>query len=125
MKYFFLSTLLLISLTASAQTKDAAIGCWKMPARSGELLQLKADGNFSFDDYNSLTKATEHFYGTWKKVGKEITLMYDDRPQQRFYFFRNKKGQWGLRKAGGFVFLKATAAECGAHSLRIDSLSSR
>jgi hypothetical protein len=106
MKLLLVSALLLISINTSAQTRQAAIGCWKMPSRPGEMLELKADGNFNFDDYNSLTKSTEHFYGTWKKVGKEITLMYDDRPQQRFYFFKGKGGKWALRKAGGFRFVK-------------------
>jgi hypothetical protein len=112
MKHLVLSALLISSLTVNAQTKETAIGCWKMPSRSGELLQLKADGNFTFDDYNANSKATEHFYGTWKKVGKEITLMYDDRPQQRFYLFKDKAGKWRLRKAGGFQFVKVSASDC-------------
>jgi hypothetical protein len=114
MKYLILPALFTVSLAASAQTKETAIGCWKMPSRAGEMLQLSRDGNFTFDDYNSLTKATEHFYGTWKLAGKEITLMYDDRPQQHFYLFKDKTGKWRLRKAGGFQFTKAEAGECGS-----------
>lgn len=113
MKYLLLLTLIFASLSVKGQSRETALGCWKMPARAGENLQLNRDGSFSFNDYNTMTKATERLYGTWKQEKLEITLMYDDRPQQRFYLFKDKKGKWRLRKAGGFQFVKATPAECG------------
>lgn len=114
MKSLFLATLLCASLTAGAQTKEQTIGCWKMPARAGETLQLNRDGSFSFNDYNTATKETENLYGTWKMAGATVTLMYDDRPQQRFTLKKDKAGKWTLTKAGGFQFVKGTPAECGA-----------
>ena len=59
-----------------------------------------------------MSKTLEHFYGTWKRQKNVITLMYDDRPQQRFFLSKDKSGKWYLKKAGGFRFIKATAAEC-------------
>ena len=114
MKYLLLSAIILTSYTANAQVKAQLLGCWKMPSRPGETLQLNGDGNFFFNDYNTMTKATEKFYGTWKIEKKTVTLMYDDRPQQRFFLSRDKKGQWILKKAGGFQFIKGTPAECEA-----------
>ena len=115
MKQFVLGCLLLGSLSASAQKMEQVIGCWVMPNLAGENLQLNRDGNFNFNDYNTLTKSTENLYGTWKKSGNKVTLMYDDRPQQNFTLLRNKKGEWILRKVGGFQFRKATPAGCQAH----------
>lgn len=114
MKTAFLITFALLPLAAGAQTKEYSIGCWKMPTRAGETLQLNRDGNFSFNDYNTLTKQTENLYGTWKQSGNKITLMYDDRPQQTFTLSKDRAGKWMLKKAGGFVFVKGTPAECTA-----------
>lgn len=114
MKTFLTAAILLVSLSAGAQTKEQTLGCWKMPSRAGETLQLNRDGSFSFNDYNTTTQATENLYGTWKMAGTTVTLMYDDRPQQRFTLKKNKAGKWTLTKAGGFVFVKGTPAECGA-----------
>ena len=114
MKTALITALLACSTIVSAQTKEQAIGCWKMPSRAGENLQLNRDGSFSFNDYNTMTKATENLYGTWKMGGATVTLMYDDRPQQRFTLTKDKAGKWLLTKAGGFRFVKGTPAECGA-----------
>ena len=107
--------MVLAGWSVNAQVAEQIRGCWRMPARVGEALMLNSDGSFSFYDYNAMTKATEHFYGTWKFEKKTVTLMYDDRPQQRFFLSKGKKGQWTLRKAGGFQFLKASPAECKAN----------
>ena len=115
MKNILLAAALAIaSLSATAQTKEGAIGCWKMPSRAGENLQLNRDGSFSFNDYNTMTKATENLYGTWKMSGTTVTLMYEDRPQQRFALKKDKSGKMLLTKAGGFQFVKGTPAECTA-----------
>ncbi len=83
-----------------------------MPTRKGESLQLDKDGTFAFNDYSAMTKELEHYYGTWKKSGIKVTLMYDDRPQQNFTIRKDKKGKWVLRKEGGFLFVKGTASQC-------------
>jgi hypothetical protein len=96
MKKAWLVTFLLLPLAAGAQSKELSIGCWKMPSRAGETLQLNRDGNFNFNDYNTNTKETENLYGTWKQAGNKIVLMYNDRPQQTFTVSKNKAGKWTL-----------------------------
>lgn len=112
MKFILATALLCASLSAGAQSKEQTIGCWKMPSRAGETLQLNRDGSFSFNDYNTSTKATENLYGTWKMSGNTVYLMYDDRPQQRFTLKKDKAGKWMMTKAGGFLFVKGTPGEC-------------
>ncbi len=114
MRFFLITLLFINTIAATAQTKEGAIGCWKMTARAGENLQLNRDGSFSFNDYNTMTKATENLYGTWKFEKSTVTLMYDDRPQQRFTMKKDKSGKWMLTKAGGFQFVKGIPADCGA-----------
>ncbi len=110
----FAAALLGTTLAASAQTREQTIGCWKMPSRAGETLQLNRDGSFSFNDYNAKTQAFENMYGTWTMTGATLTLLYDDRPKQRFMYSKDKRGTWMLTKAGGFMFVKGTPAECKA-----------
>jgi hypothetical protein len=112
MKRIMLAAMLFGIVTATAQTKETAIGCWKMPSKPGERLRLAADGTFFFDDYTEMVKSTVRYRGTWKKEGKTITLMYDDRAQQRFFLYKDKRGKWRLRKAGGFQLVKVPAMEC-------------
>lgn len=114
MKALLLGAAVCYVFSAAAQTKETVIGCWKMPARAGENLRLNRDGSFSFNDYNMMTKATENLYGTWKYEKSTVTLMYDDRPQQRFRLKKDKAGKWMLTKAGGFVFVKGIPADCAA-----------
>ena len=114
MKTVLLFALFFLPLAGRAQTRAQIAGCWKMSAIKGEKLFLKSDGSFSFDDYNALSKQTENFYGTWKLVHNKVTLMYDDRPQQNFTIRKDKKGNWILRKEGGFLFVKAAAGDCGS-----------
>lgn len=113
MKRLILAALLSLPLAAGAQTKEQAIGCWVMSARDGESLQLNRDGSFSFNDYNSQTKAFENLRGSWKQNINRVTLMYDDRPQQVFKLVKEKTG-WTLNKTGGFHFTRSTPAECSA-----------
>ncbi len=95
----------------SSQMKESIIGCWTMPSRAGEALQLNRSGNFSFQDYNAKTKAFESLHGTWKMNGKTLMLLYNDRPDQTFMLAKNETG-WVLSKAGGFKFMKAQPGDC-------------
>jgi hypothetical protein len=97
---------------AGAQTRTQVLGCWKMPARAGEVLELKEDGSFSFNDYSAMTKSFVNLYGTWSLKGKTVALMYDERKQQRFTLRKDRKGQWILTKVDGFRFVKSTSGGC-------------
>ncbi|RYD53537.1 MAG: hypothetical protein EOP52_05225 [Sphingobacteriales bacterium] len=115
MKTFLLSAALLAATAtgACAQTMESVIGCWTMPSRAGESIQLNRSGGFTFSDYNAKTQAFETLYGSWTMSGKTITLMYEDRPKQRFMLAKSGKS-WMMTKAGGFKFTKAQPADCTA-----------
>ncbi len=113
-KLITILTIAAASFSASGQNKESIIGCWKVSARAGENLQLNRNGSFSFNDYNAMTKAAENLYGTWRLQKSTVTLMYDDRPQQRFTMKKDKAGKWMLTKAGGFRFVKGIPADCSA-----------
>ncbi len=98
--------------TAQSSSKEALIGCWSMPARAGETIQLYRDGRFGFNDYNTKTAAFEYMSGTWTSAAGSITLLYDDRPKQTFQLRKDKAGKMTLTKAGGFLFRKAQPSEC-------------
>lgn len=103
-----------ITATAQSSSQEALIGCWTMPARIGESIQLYRDGRFGFNDYNTKTAAFEYMSGTWTSTASSITLLYDDRPKQTFTIRKDKAGKMTLTKAGGFLFRKAQPADCSA-----------
>lgn len=112
MKKFLLSTALLaLSAGAFAQNMESVIGCWTMPSKPGEAIQLNRSGDFRFSDYNGKTRAFETMYGTWSLSGKTVTLLYEDRPRQRFTLRKTQSG-WALTKVGGFWFTKAQPSDC-------------
>ncbi len=113
MKKILLSGLLLTGLStgAFAQSMESVIGCWTMTSKPGEAIQLNRSGDFMFSDYNGKTREFETMYGTWSLSGKTVTLMYEDRPRQRFTLTKTKSG-WALTKTGGFWFTKAQPSDC-------------
>lgn len=112
MKRVLLAGLMLAFFSAGAQTRQMMIGCWKMPARAGETMKLEADGSFTFNDYSAMTKSFINLYGTWSLKGKTLTLMYDERKQQRFTLKRDKSRKWFFNKVDGFKFVKAKFSDC-------------
>lgn len=117
MKNIFLPAALLTAalgvFAQSNQMKETVIGCWTMPSRPDESLQLNRSGTFSFNDYNAKTKQMEALYGNWTMSGKTITLLYEDRPKQNFTLRADGKN-WVLSKTGGFRFTKAQPGDCMA-----------
>lgn len=113
MKKVLFSTALLLGISASAraQNTESVIGCWTMTSKPGEAIQLNRSGDFMFSDYNGKTREFETMYGTWSLSGKTVTLMYEDRPRQRFTLTKTKSG-WALTKTGGFWFTKAQPSDC-------------
>jgi hypothetical protein len=112
MKRILLAGLMLASLGAGAQTMKDVTGCWKMPSREGEAMQLEEDGSFNLNDYSAMSKSFVLLYGTWSLKGKTVTLMYDERKQQRFTLKKDKGGNWILTKVDGFKFIKSTSGDC-------------
>ncbi len=103
--------LLALSMGAFAQNKETVIGCWTMASRAGETIQLNRSGSFSFNDYNAKTESFDNLYGNWTLSGKTLSLMYEDRPRQRFTLTQTKSG-WLMTKAGGFRFTKSQPSDC-------------
>ena len=112
-KSFFTLALLALSLGTFAQNQENVIGCWTMASRAGETIQLNRSGSFSFNDYNAKTESFDNLYGNWTLSGKTLSLMYEDRPRQRFTLMQTKTG-WVMTKAGGFRFAKAQPSECSS-----------
>ncbi len=110
-KFAFLLAFCALTSGAFAQDPEAVIGCWTMASRAGESIQLNRGGSFSFNDYNAKTKSFENLYGTWTMSGNTLSLLYEDRPKQRFTLTKTKTG-WVMTKAGGFRFAKAQPADC-------------
>lgn len=102
----------LIVYLCQAQTpRDAAIGCWEMPSRSGEHLQTYRNGEFTFHDYNSKTKQWDDLTGKWDIKSGKLTLLYFDRPKQTFTV-KKHGNTLTLTKAGGFEMRKADPSKC-------------
>lgn len=105
------AALLAFSSSAFAQNMESVIGCWTMPSKPGEAIQLNRSGDFMFSDYNAKARGFEHLTGTWTLSGKTVTLLYEDRPRQRFTLRKTQSG-WALTKVGGFWFTKAQPSDC-------------
>ena len=118
MKMLLLIALMPLTVAVSAQTRESAIGCWKMAGRDAEAIQVNRAGDFSFSDLNKTTNSYETLDGTWTLAGNKLTFLYTDRPKQTFTLGKDPKGRWTLKKAGGFLFAKATPAECNMDDVR-------
>ncbi len=113
MKTILVAAAFIFSASAAfAQNKEQVIGCWQMSSMGSEHIQLNRAGRFFFSDYNAKTQLYESLSGKWQLAGNKVTLLYEDRPKQTFTLRKNKRGAWELAKAGGFLFTKATPAEC-------------
>src|SRR5258706_5149644 len=65
---------------------DTLIGCWDAIREGNITISFSADSTFEFYDYNSILKKEELLTGRFKLEGTILTLLYSDRPQQKFIF---------------------------------------
>lgn len=117
LKQLLIATFLLATAPSMAQDREYLIGCWTMPARAGESMQLNREGRFAFHDWNKAKSQWDNLSGTWEfepvKAGTgKLTLYYDDRTKQAFTVKKDKAGKWTLTKVGGFLFYKADPSDC-------------
>lgn len=111
--------MLLLPVRASSQNLLDAIGCWNMLhsmdiTKSGVSLQLYRNGNFTFKDYNDMSRDYELLRGSWELRGPNIVLKVKDRPLQETFTMRRdeRAGRWLLVKAGGFELQKEDPEDC-------------
>lgn len=117
LKQLLIAAFLLGAAPAFAQDSEQMIGCWTMPAKAGEYMQLSREGSFTFHDWNKAKGQWDLLTGTWElekdKTGvRKVTLYYDDRTKQSFTIKKDKAGKVTLTKVGGFLFRKADPSDC-------------
>ncbi len=83
------------------------LGTWFVPHGATINIKFTSDGRFVFNDYNSKLQKDEVLKGTYTLEKGTLTLNYDDRPKQRFKFYKGKKGDdnYYITKEG-YYFVK-------------------
>ena len=83
------------------------IGFWFFPHSATINIKFGRDGNFLFNDYNSTFDKDEILTGTYQLDNGTLTLFYDDRPKQKFKFYRGEPGDNNYYiKKSGYYFVK-------------------
>jgi len=84
--------------------KEKLIGNWFKPGEASVNLKFYRNGRFEFNDYNSKTNEEELLVGDYELKDGTLTLNYDDRPGQKFKFY--KDGREFYIKKGSYYFVK-------------------
>ncbi|MBB6005215.1 hypothetical protein [Arcicella rosea] len=83
------------------------IGYWFVPHGATINIKFKRDGNFEFNDYKVKLDKEELLKGTYQLENGTLTLFYDDRPKQKFKFYKGKNGDENYYiKKTGYYFVK-------------------
>jgi hypothetical protein len=83
------------------------IGNWFMPKNATVNIKFDRNGRFEFNDYNSTLEKEELLTGEFHLENGTLSLLYDDRPKQRFRFYKGTEGDknYYIRK-GEYYFVK-------------------
>ena len=84
------------------------VGCWFSPHNATINIKFFSYGRFEFNDYNSKTDEHELLTGKFELKDQTLTLMYDDRPGQRFAFISDSGIQeiHYIKNSAGYYFVK-------------------
>jgi hypothetical protein len=74
---------------ASYNDKVLYGGCWFVPHNSGINIRFSEYSNFRFQDIDS-TEREVVVTGKYLLDGHNLWLIYDDRPKQKFYFYKTE-----------------------------------
>jgi hypothetical protein len=73
---------------------DNLIGYWFVPHVAFINIRFYRNEKFIFKDYNATLDKDESLQGTYQLDKGTLTLYYDDRPKQKFKFYRSDKGDY-------------------------------
>ena len=84
------------------------IGNWFIPHGAVVNISFDRNGRFEFNDYNSNTEEEEHLTGQYKLENGILSLLYDDRPKQKFKFTKGTDGDtnYYITKGNDYYFVK-------------------
>ncbi|MES2701250.1 MAG: hypothetical protein V4649_01370 [Bacteroidota bacterium] len=98
-RYILLVALFLFAGVRSIAQKAAAApasyddsilygGCWFVPHNAGINIKFSAHYNFEFNDYDTEAGREITLTGKYLLDGHSLWLIYNDRPKQKFYFYK-------------------------------------
>ena len=84
------------------------LGNWFIPHAGMMNIKFARDGRFEFNDYNSNLEKDELLSGTFQLENGVLTLFYDDRPKQKFKFYKGADGDsnFYIKGSNGYYFVK-------------------
>jgi hypothetical protein len=83
------------------------IGYWLVPHSATVNIRFNRDKKFVFHDYNLTLDKNETLTGTFELNDRTLTLLYDDRPKQKFRFYKGEEGDDNYYiKSKGYYFVK-------------------
>ena len=94
-----------------ASSIENLLGYWFIPHNATINIQFYRNKKFVFNDYNSVQEKDEKLTGTFTLKGSVLTLLYDDRPQQKFKFYKGAAGDTNyyiksFGSGGSYYFVK-------------------
>ena len=84
------------------------LGNWFIPHAGMINIKFSRDGSFEFNDYNSNLGKEELLTGTFQLENGTLTLFYNDRPKQKFKFYKGAEGdsRFYIKGSNGYYFVK-------------------
>ena len=74
--------------TANYEDKLLYGGCWFVPHNAGVNLRFTEFSNFQFSDYDNTKGGEIVLTGKYLLDGHNLWLIYNDRPKEKFYFYK-------------------------------------
>ena len=65
-------------------------GCWFVPHNAGVNLRFTEFSNFQFSDYDNTKGGEIVLTGKYLLDGHNLWLIYNDRPKEKFYFYKGE-----------------------------------
>lgn len=95
-------------IDAQLSNVEKLIGNWFVPHNAMTNMKFLRNKRFEFNDYNSKLQKEELLKGTYTLENGVLTLLYDDRPSQRFKFYKGEKGDanYYIKGSAGYYFVK-------------------
>ncbi|HEV8079947.1 MAG TPA: hypothetical protein VGP43_04490 [Chitinophagaceae bacterium] len=75
-------------IRGSSSSVEKLLGNWFVPHYAITNIKFYRNKKFVFNDHNSTLDKDEKLTGTFILKGPVLTLLYDDRPQQKFKFYK-------------------------------------
>jgi len=88
---------------------DTLIGSWTAIKAENITINFSKDSTFEFHDYNHKLKKEELLTGRFEIDRTVLTLIYSDRPKQRFTFKQDPaaKNEYRISNSTGYYFVKS------------------